>query len=187
MSDLSESLAVALVLWVTWAICSRLIFWHEWFTHTCSFVLSDLSEWENSLHWCTPWSLTPWWEAHGGAWLCGMMHTAELELQTTEIFEKFGSLDSAVWCTQRSLTLWYDAHRGVWFCGVHHTAESYSLDYASFSSGAQEAGMGLLYTVVAICVQAETSRRGNPPVGFGYKYPICDMALLYGNILFSTL
>ena len=47
--------------------------------------------------------------------------------------------------------------------------------------------MGLLYTVVAICVQAETSRRGNPPVGFGYKYPICDMALLYGNILFSTL
>ena len=26
--------------------------------------------------WCTPWSSTLWWDAHSGAWLRGMMHTA---------------------------------------------------------------------------------------------------------------
>ena len=132
--------------WVTWANRSQSLLCYEWpepFAHGWYFDMSDSltlahlswaiwvnERWENSLHWCTPWSLTLWWETHGGAWLCSMMHTAELELQTTEIFEKFGSLDSAVWCTQRSKTLRYDAHRGVWFCGVHHTAE---LDYFKMS------------------------------------------------------
>ena len=58
---------------------------------------------------CTPQSLTPWWQAHRGARLCGGMHTAEL-------FEKFWSLDSEVWCTPRSLTPRWDAHRGVRRC-----------------------------------------------------------------------
>ena len=47
MSDLSESLTVALLSWVTWAICSWSLFCHErleQFAHSCSFVLSDLSE-----------------------------------------------------------------------------------------------------------------------------------------------
>ena len=29
--------------------------------------------------WSTPQSLTPWLDAHRGAWLCGRMHTAELD------------------------------------------------------------------------------------------------------------
>ena len=55
---------------------------------------------------CTPWSLTPRWEAHRQVfkkllitWLGGVMHTTKL--------------DSMEWCTLRSLTLRYDAHCGV--------------------------------------------------------------------------
>ena len=47
MSDLSESLTVTHLSWVTWVICSWSLFWHEqpeWFAHRRSFVLSDLSE-----------------------------------------------------------------------------------------------------------------------------------------------
>ena len=68
---------------------------------------------------CTPQSLTPWWQAHRGARLCGGMHTAEL-------FEKFWSLDSAVWCTPRSLTSQWDAHSRSWLSGEMHTVESSS-------------------------------------------------------------
>ena len=67
--------------------------------------------------WCTPRSLTLRYDAQHGAWLLGMMHTAEF-------YEKLGSLDSTVWCTLRSLTLWYDANRRVWLRVVQHTAES---------------------------------------------------------------
>ena len=45
MSDLSESITVAHLSWATWAIRSRLLFWHEQperFAHSRSFVLSDL-------------------------------------------------------------------------------------------------------------------------------------------------
>ena len=47
MSDLSKLLMMAHLLWVTWAIRARLLFWHEWpdqFARSCSFVLSDLSK-----------------------------------------------------------------------------------------------------------------------------------------------
>ena len=43
MSDLSESLTVTHLSWVTWVICSWSLFWHEqpeWFAHRRSFVLS---------------------------------------------------------------------------------------------------------------------------------------------------
>ena len=49
----------------------------------------------DSAVWCTPWSLTPWWDANRG------------------VFEIFCFLDSAVWCTLWSLTPQYDAHCGV--------------------------------------------------------------------------
>ena len=47
MSDLIKSLTVTHLSWETWAIRSRLLFWHEQperFAHSRSFVLSDLSE-----------------------------------------------------------------------------------------------------------------------------------------------
>ena len=39
--------------WATWAICSGLLFWYErpeWFPHSRSFVLSNLSEWLTVAH-----------------------------------------------------------------------------------------------------------------------------------------
>ena len=51
MSNLSDSLMVALLSWVTWAICSQSLIFPEQserFTHSCSFVLSDLSKWAMS-------------------------------------------------------------------------------------------------------------------------------------------
>ena len=47
ISDLSESLTVALLSWVTWAIRSQSLFCHEQperFAHSRSFILSDLSK-----------------------------------------------------------------------------------------------------------------------------------------------
>ena len=68
-------------------------------------------------------SLTPLWNAHHGAWLCSMMHTAELDstmwCTPQSFFEKFGSLDSVEGCTQRSLTTRCASRRGVrplWKC-----------------------------------------------------------------------
>ena len=52
---------------------------------------------------------TPRFDAHCGDWLCGVMHTAEI--------------DSVVWCTMRRLTLWCDAQCGDWLCGLMHTEE----------------------------------------------------------------
>ena len=66
--------------------------------------------------WCTPWSLTPWYDAHCGAWLLSVMHTAKF-------VKKLLSLDSAVWITLWSLTSQWDAHCGVWLRGVMHTVE----------------------------------------------------------------
>ena len=76
-------------------------------------------------HLCTPWSLTPQYGAHCGAWFRGKMHTAK-------IFEKFEALELAVWCTPRSrllgrstpwsLTPLCEAHRRAWLCGVMQTA-----------------------------------------------------------------
>ena len=61
-------------------------------------------------------SLTPLCDAHHGAWLCGVMHTAELV--------------SAVKNTLRSSTQqWYTHSRvfqeilTIWLCGVMHTLE----------------------------------------------------------------
>ena len=68
--------------------------------------------------WCAPRSLTPRWDAHRGAWLGSIMHTAEL--------------DSTVWCTPQSLTPQCDAQctprsfweiRVTWLWGVMHTLE----------------------------------------------------------------
>ena len=80
----------------------RCAFWLRGVMHTTEL---------DSAVWCTPGSLTPWWDAHHGG-----MHTTEL--------------DSAVWCTQPSLTPRCDAHRRVlweigvtWLRGVMHTAE----------------------------------------------------------------
>ena len=76
---------------------SNLLIYHEWperMAHSHSFVMSNLSytltvdlltwaihsvahlswaiwgneRWVNSQPWCTQCSLTPWWDAHGGAW-----------------------------------------------------------------------------------------------------------------------
>ena len=50
MSDLSDSLTVALLTWATWAIRSQLLFcpeWSELIAHSRSLNLSDLSEWKS--------------------------------------------------------------------------------------------------------------------------------------------
>ena len=47
MSNLSKTLTVAHLSWVSWAIHSRSLFWYvwpDWLAHSHSFVLSDLSE-----------------------------------------------------------------------------------------------------------------------------------------------
>ena len=51
MSPLSKSFTVALLSWVTWAICSQSLIFDEQsqqFAHCRSFVLSNLSEWAMS-------------------------------------------------------------------------------------------------------------------------------------------
>ena len=86
MSDLSDSLMVALLLWATWAICSQSLIcleWSEQIAYCCSFDFSDLSKWANEQmsEWANEWISSP---------------------------------GSAVCITPQSLTLWYHAHRGVW-------------------------------------------------------------------------
>ena len=51
ISDLSNLLMVALLIWATWAICSQSLICpepSEQITHSRSFDLSDLSKWANS-------------------------------------------------------------------------------------------------------------------------------------------
>ena len=59
-------------------------------------------------------SLTPRCDAYLGTWLCGVMHTTEL--------------DSAVGCTRRNFLRNFDyltlQCRRAWLCGVMHTLES---------------------------------------------------------------
>ena len=76
-------------------------------TARCAFWLSGMMLLRSS---------TPWWEAHSGAQLCSVMHTAEF-------FEKFGAVDSAVWYTPRSQAPQWDAHRGASLRGGMHTTE----------------------------------------------------------------
>ena len=48
-------------------------------TPRCAFLLRGVmptTELDSTVR-CTPRSLTPPWDAHRGAWLCGMMHTAK--------------------------------------------------------------------------------------------------------------
>ena len=60
------------------------------------------------ISWLTEWSLSPQWDAQSGTWLCSGMHTSEL-------FEKFLSLDSLVWCTPRSfLKIWISWRNRNW-------------------------------------------------------------------------
>ena len=59
-----------------------------------NFSIWLLSLQYDSVVWCTPQSFTPRWDGHGRAWLHGRM-------RTTEFFEKFGALYSAVGCTPR--------------------------------------------------------------------------------------
>ena len=90
----------------------------------------------DSTVWCTPRSLTPRWDAHRGACLCGGKHIEEL--------------DSAVGCTPRSflrnldhLTPRCDAHHVAWLrsdahlrtrlSGEMHTAESDYFENVCFS------------------------------------------------------
>ena len=50
MSNLSNSLTVALLTWATWAICSQMLICpeqSEWIAHSRSFDLSDLNKWAN--------------------------------------------------------------------------------------------------------------------------------------------
>ena len=52
MSNLSNSLTVALLTWATWVICSQSLICHEQseqIAHSHSFDLSDLSKWVNEL------------------------------------------------------------------------------------------------------------------------------------------
>ena len=45
--------------------------------HTGEFIKNCWSL--DSEVWFTPWSLTPWWDVHRGAWLRGMRYTTELD------------------------------------------------------------------------------------------------------------
>ena len=147
MSDLlKKNEQFANLSWMTWANPSQLLFCYdrpERFAHSWSFVMSNSltvphlswaiwakEQWANSQPWCTPWSLTPQWDAHGGAWLRGMMHTAELDsvvcCTLLSFLRNLGHLTPLCDAKSRSLTLQYNGHQEVWIRSVHHTAE---LDY----------------------------------------------------------
>ena len=124
---------------------SNLLIYHEWperIAHSHSFVMSDLSDsltvdlltWaihsqllicpKQSKQISDEWIPNP--DAHHTAWLCGGMHTVELDSAVWCTL-----LDSVVCCTLPSflrnlghLTPQCDARRGAGLCSMMHTAKS---------------------------------------------------------------
>ena len=63
LSNLSESLTVAHFSIATWAICSQALNCSErseWINHSCSFDLSNLSEWANEQWAMNKWAMSEW-------------------------------------------------------------------------------------------------------------------------------
>ena len=106
----------------------------------CSVMRSTESD---SAVWCTPWSLTPRWDAHHRVfwelfilWLRSVMHTTEIDsavwctLHSAHCRAWLRSgmhtaeLDSGVWCTPQSLIPRWDPHREVFFKNSNISAKS---------------------------------------------------------------